>query len=261
MKIYIFADMEGISGISNSSFVENKKDNYGLGQKYMVQDINACVRGCFKGGATEVLVCDGHSTGHNIIWEDLDPRAELIQGLGGYRERFPEIEGSAGLILLGYHAMAGTFQGLLEHSYSSAAIQNLWMNGKKVGEFALDASIAADKGIPTIMTSGDDKLCEEARAFLPEVITCMVKKGLGCQAARLLSPVKARELIEKKAMEAVKKCKSIKPPKTKFPITLRVEKVERGTVPVRDGVKLVDGRTFEAVSRVSVEEAFDKVMR
>ncbi len=258
MKFYIFADMEGVSGISGSSFVLSESANYPLGQKLLTQDVNACIRGCFKAGAAEVIVCDGHSSGTNILWEELDPRAELIQG-NGYRERFPGIAGSAGLILLGYHAMAGTFEGLLEHSYSSREIQNLWINGKKVGEFGLDALIAADKGIPVIMTSGDDKLCEEAVLFHPDVVTCQVKKGLGCQSARMLSAAKAHELIEKKTVEAIKKIKAIKPPKAKFPVTLRIEKTERGTVPNRDSIKLVDGRTYEAVGRTSVEDAFRKL--
>ncbi|MEI8244806.1 MAG: M55 family metallopeptidase [Lentisphaerota bacterium] len=258
MKIYIFADMEGISGISGSSFVLNEAANYQLGRKYMTQDVNACVKGCFKAGATEVIVCDGHCTGSNIIWDELDPRAELIQG-HGYRNRFPDIAGSAGLILLGYHAMAGTFEGLLEHSYSSRDIQNIWINGKKTGEFGLDALIAADKGIPVIMTSGDDKLCEEAAIFHPEVITCQVKRGLACQSARMLSAAKAHELIEKKTVEAIKKIKTIKPPKVKFPVTVRMEKTERGTVPNRDNIKLVDGRTYESVGRSSVEDAYRKL--
>jgi D-amino peptidase len=260
MKIYIFADMEGVSGISNASFVTKNGANYETGRRYLTRDINACVRGCFKAGATEVLVCDGHSDCCNIIWDELEPRAELITG-GGYRKRFPEIDGAAGLILLGYHSMAGTFQGLLEHTYSSASIQNVWLNGKKIGEFGLDAAIAADHHIPVIMTSGDDKLCDEAKTFLPEVITCMVKKGLGCNAARLLAPAKAYELIEKKAAEAVKKCKTINLVKIKFPVTLRIENVERGIIPVRSGVKLVDGRTYEAIGKISVEDAFDKLMR
>ena len=58
MKIYIFADMEGISGISGSSFVLADNANYQLGQKLLTQDINACIKGCFKAGATEVIVCD-----------------------------------------------------------------------------------------------------------------------------------------------------------------------------------------------------------
>jgi D-amino peptidase len=258
MKIYIYADMEGISGISGSSFVLSEGVNYQLGRRLLTQDINACVKSCFKAGATEVTVCDGHASGTNVLWEELDPRAELIQG-SGYRERFPGIAGSAGLILLGYHAMAGTFEALLEHSYSSREIQNIWLNGKKVGEFGLDASIAADKGIPVIMTSGDDKLCEEAHLFHPEVITCQVKDGLGGQAARMLSAVRAHELIEKKTAEAIKKIKTIKPPKIKFPATLRIEKVERGSIPNRDNVKLVDGRTYESVGRAAVEEAYKKL--
>ena len=75
----------------------------------------------------------------------------------------------------------------------------------------------------------------------------------------MLSAVKAHELIEKKTIEAIKKIKTIKPPKAKFPVTIRMEKTERGTVPNRDNIKLVDGRTYEAVGRSSVEDAYRKL--
>jgi hypothetical protein len=75
----------------------------------------------------------------------------------------------------------------------------------------------------------------------------------------MLSAVRAHELIEKKTVEAIKKIKTIKPPKIKFPVTLRIEKVERGAIPNRDNVKLVDGRTYEAVGRSSVEDAYKKL--
>jgi D-aminopeptidase len=51
------------------------------------------------------------------------------------------------------------------------------MNGKKCGEVAIDAGIAGDHGVPTIMVSGDDKVCKEARKFIKGVQTVQVKKG------------------------------------------------------------------------------------
>jgi len=120
MKIYIFADMEGISGISGSMFVRGDGTHYALGRKYLTADINACAAACFEAGADEVVVRDGHGGGYSVLWDGLDPRVQLVQGATPGK-RFFDIEGSDGVILLGYHAMAGTRSALLEHTYSVSA--------------------------------------------------------------------------------------------------------------------------------------------
>jgi D-amino peptidase len=124
MKIYIFVDMEGISGISGSEFISPSEDLNQTGRELYTRDVNACVKGCFEAGATEVVVRDGHGSGKHLLLDELDSRVTVIQG-GTPGKRFHAIEGSDAMILLGYHAMAGTLNALLEHTYSSAAIQNM----------------------------------------------------------------------------------------------------------------------------------------
>jgi D-amino peptidase len=238
--------------------VRREDPPYQPARKYLTEEVNACVDGCLRGGATAVMVRDAHGRGYNFLWEDLDPRAEYIQGNSG-RERMPDIGKYDGLILLGYHAMAGTPQAVLEHTMSSGGWQNFWMNGKKSGEIGIDAGIASDHGVPTVMVSGDDKACREARRFLPGVVTVEVKKGLDCEGAKLLPPERAHDLIRKGAAEAVRKCRSIKPVKVKHPVTMRLELVSRGRVPApQKGIRVVDGRTFEVTAR-TVEEALDRL--
>ena len=255
MKIYIFCDMEGISGITQRDHVTPGATLYPLGCKLMEMDINACIDGCFQAGAEKVIVRDGHGAGINVNPLEIDPRAELIQGAAG-NYRFPGLDGCSALILLGYHAMAGTKCAVLEHTYSSGHIQNMWLSGKLAGEFAIDATIAAEHGVPTIMTSGDDKLCAEAKDFLPETIACQVKTSLNVYGAQMLSPQKAHELITAKTIEAVGKIKSIPLPKTASPAVLKRELVERGSLPSakRAGITLIDGRTYE-ISSDTLEEA------
>jgi len=255
MKIYIFCDMEGISGITQRDHVSTGSALYPLGCKLMEMDINACVEGCFQAGADEVIVRDGHGGGVNVSPLEIDQRAELIQGSSG-NCRYPGLDDCDALILLGYHAMAGTKDAVLEHTYSSAEIQNMWLNEKLVGEFAIDATIAAEHKVPTIMTSGDEKLCVEAKAFLPEVVTCQVKKALTVYGAQMLSPQKAHELITAKTIEAIGKIKSTPLPEVKSPAILKRELVERGALPSekRNGVKLIDGRTYE-ISSDTLESA------
>lgn len=252
MKIYIFADMEGISGISNSSFVLTDGSQYALGRQYLTRDINICAQACFDAGATEVVVRDGHGGGVSVLWEKLIPGVKLIQG-GSPGERFSFCAGSDGMILLGYHAMAGTQRALLEHSYSSKSIQNIWMNGERVGEFAIDTAIAGKYGIPVIMTSGCDKLCAEAKAFLPQVVTCQVKKSITCQSAALLAPADAEKLLREKTIEAIEKLKNgeMKPYKNPETVTIRTEYMER----MEPAFGLVADRTTERTG-TDIEKVF-----
>ena len=134
-KVYISTDMEGCSGVTCSEQVAGEE-----GKQLMTGDMNACIEGCFAAGATEVVIRDHHSSGRNVKPQSIDKRAKLIQGKTP-GSRFEDIEGSAAMILLGYHAMALTPKGTLAHSFSSASIQGMWLNGREVGEIGVAAAI------------------------------------------------------------------------------------------------------------------------
>ncbi len=255
MKIYIFADMEGISGITGSSFVTSDGTHLQEGRRYFTADINTCAQACFDAGADEVIVRDGHARGISLLWDQLIPGVKVVQGTVPHR-RFFNIEGSDGMILLGYHAMAGTQRAHLEHTYTSKEIQNIWLNGKKAGEFAIDTAIAGEYNVPVIMTSGCDKLCAEAKSFLPEVVTCQVKTSISQQGAMLLASADAHRLIQEKTMEAIAMLKAGKFHPVKLsPATVRIEYMER-MEPMRGLFSdLCDDRTVEATA-ATVEEAF-----
>jgi len=220
-KVYVFADMEGISGVANSEQVMGERKEEG--RTLMAEDINACVAGCFDAGATDVIVRDGHGGGVNVDPARIDPRASLIQGATP-GERFKNIEGAEALILLGYHAMSLTPDGVLAHSYSSASIQRMRLNGREVGEIGVDAAIAAEHGIPVVMVSGCDKTLAEARDWLPAgVVFCETKKSTGRQSA-VLTPVEAaRPAIRRAAAEAVARRGDIPRIRIDYPATLAWE--------------------------------------
>ncbi len=256
MKVFVMCDMEGISGIVKVAQVVPGGPDYQTGRMYMTRDVNACVAGCIEGGATTVVVRDAHYMGFNMIAEHLDPRAEYVQGQSP-AERIPNIADFDGLILLGYHAMAGTPEALHEHTMSPEAWQNLWINGVKSGELAIDAGIAGDHGVPTIMVSGDDKLCDEARQFLKDVVTVQVKKGLAAEGGQLLPAERAHQLIREGAARACLDYKKMKPYRVRKPVKMRLELVSRGRLPIgRPDTKILDGRTFEVTGK-TVEEALN----
>lgn len=254
MKIFILVDMEGISGICRRSQVMPDGEHWQEGRRYMTEDTNTCVQACLEAGATEIIVRDVHNTAFNLIWHELAEGARYVLG-NTQSERMPELESCDGLILLGYHAMAGTPQGILEHTASSSSWQNLWMNGEKVGEIAVDAGIAGDAGVPVIMVSGDDKTCAEAKACLGDVTVVEVKKGLDIEGGMLVPPIEARKRIREGTLEAVRRCRDFKPFQVNKPVTLRLELVSRGKVPTKQKhVTVIDGRTFE-VTADTVQEA------
>lgn len=258
MNVYIMVDMEGISGIMCRDHVHKGSPLYATGCKYMTADINVCVRACKEAGAEKVYVRDCHSDGMNVIYDQLCPEADgYIMGYTG-QDRFPFLDECDAVILLGYHAMAGTPGGTLEHSMSSANIQNYHINGQPAGETAIDAGIVGDYGKPVIMVSGDDKLCAEAKALLPWAVTAEVKKGLTWKGAMLLPQAKAHALLREKTIEAVRGAANAKPLVYEKPITLRVELVERGVLPMAYGkpyMRVIDGRTYE-VTGETMEETF-----
>jgi D-amino peptidase len=223
-KVYMATDMEGCSGITSSKQVAAEE-----GKHLMAGDMNACIEGCFAAGATEVVVRDIHGGGRNVNPQAIDRRAKLIQGATP-EKRFKDIEGSAAMILLGYHAKAFTPGGTLAHSFSSASIQGMWLNGREVGEIGVDAAIAAEYKIPVVMVAGDDKTCAEARSWIPGIVTCQTKKGTGPQSADLLPLEESRRLITQRTKEALAKRNQIRPIKIAYPATLRWDYLPKGSL-------------------------------
>ncbi len=220
----------------------------------MTADVNVAVQGCLEGGATRVTVRDVHSTTDNLIYEELTEGAEYI--LGSSRlGRMPGIETCDGVILLGYHAMAGTPLGVLEHTSSAARWQNCWVNDEKAGEILIDAATAGEQGVPVILVTGDDHTAKEARACLGEdVPTVQVKRGLDIEGAALLPPGEARRLIREGARDAVRRCHERRPLQVGTPVTLRLELVSRGALPRgAHDVKILDGRTCEVTAPTMAE--------
>lgn len=258
MNVYLMVDIEGISGIYTKEQVSPGGTRFQEGRRFMTADINACIRGLKEAGVDKIYVHDCHGGGYSVLYEELSLDADyLITGSVG-SQRFAGIEECDAVILLGYHAMAGEMGAILEHTMNSTKVQNMYINGEKVGETAIDAGILGEKGKPVIMVSGDDKVCREAEALIPGVVTAEVKRGLTCFGAMLLPRNKAHLLIQEKAKEAILKYNNIKPVQFTKPIEFQIELTERSQLPntlTHPFITYVDGRTFK-VKGDTVEEAF-----
>jgi D-amino peptidase len=128
------------------------------------------------------------------------------------------------MVLVGYHAMMGTPDGVLNHTQSSVTENRYWYNGVESGEIAQLAIIAGYYGIPLVMVTGDDAACREARKFLGDkIVTVSVKKGLSREAAVLYPFRETRKALYEGAKRVIRIIPSIKPYKIDTPINVRVQ--------------------------------------
>ncbi len=210
-KIYVITDLEGISGVF--SFAQTRETETPLARQareYFMGDVAAVVRGLRDGGATEVVVLDGHGN-QAIIPHLMEPGAKYITGLPR-PQIFPGLDQTcAGLVLLGYHAMMGTPDGVLHHTQSSKSENRYWYNGVESGELAQCAAVAAHFGVPPILVTGDDATCREAERFFGDAcVKVAVKKGLSRESAMLYPFEETRRALYAgavKAMAAIPDCK------------------------------------------------------
>ena len=235
-KIYVITDLEGISGVYK--FCQTRETDTPLARQareFFMGDLEAVVRGLRAGGATEIIVLDGHGN-QALLPELMPPGAKYITGLPR-PETFPGLDATcAGIVFLGYHAMMGTPDGVLNHTQSSKSENRYWYNGVESGELAQCAAVAACHGVPPILVTGDEATCREAERFFgKECVTVAVKRGLARESAMLYPFAETRPKIyaaARRAMAAIPRCH---PYRLEAPIAARKEYLvfEEGTPPRR----------------------------
>ena len=60
-------DVEGLAGVVNGPDVNSTGPDYQLFRTIMAGETNAAIEGAFLGGATEVLLRDGHGNKNNRV--------------------------------------------------------------------------------------------------------------------------------------------------------------------------------------------------
>jgi D-amino peptidase len=229
VRVHIISDMEGVAGIVKWEQVNGGEPMYEEGRRLYTEEINAAVRGARAGGATEIVVMDCHGAGkgwtfNSLVPDLLDPGCEYVvqQEWTEYTE-FLE-EGCDAALFVAMHAMAGTRRGVLNHTVSGSQWQNLWFNGTLVGETGINAALCGHWGCPVLLVTGDEATCAEGRALLGDGLTTVaVKRGLGRYSARQAAPLKARELIEAGARQALSDLAAVKPFDPGRPSEIEVE--------------------------------------
>ncbi len=253
MKVYISADIEGISGLvswSQCGRPDGQHYDYSWARERMTADVNAAIRGALRAGATEVVVKDSHGNSKNLLADRLEKGTQLISGHGASTQgMMAGIDRTfAAAMLIGYHAMAGTQGGVMEHTITGF-VHRMKINGQPAGEIALSTGVAGCYDVPVVAISSDSAGCSEAKALLPGIQTAAVKTGLGRYMAQCLHPDEALALIEDAAFEGVNSASALDPWLPDSPTTISIElnrSEEADLVAARlPGVVRVDAYTVE----------------
>jgi len=248
VRIYISADMEGISGLVDADDVQPGGRDYERGRLMMAEDVNAAVRGAVAAGATDIVVNDAHGPMRNLLPEALHPAVRLIRGKP---KQMGMLEGLTcehdAMICVGYHSRAGQL-GVLSHSFMGHEIEDIWLDDSPVGEIGLAHATAAVIGVPVVALTGDDVACAETTEWDNSVTTVAVKYARDRFAAELRPVEEARGAIEEAVTAALSTRPKARPePSSSATLTVRWQSASvAATLLGIPGVTATDTRTVRA---------------
>ncbi|MEX2425459.1 MAG: M55 family metallopeptidase [Thermomicrobiaceae bacterium] len=260
MKVLISADMEGTAGIAVwpqvvppdlITYGSPAPAEYEASRRLMVQEVNAAIRGARAAGATEIIVNDSHDGMRNLIPAELDPDAWLITGNEKPLVMVCDVDQDVdALVFTGYHARAGTQNGVLAHSFTTW-ILDIWIGDTQVGEHGLNAAAAGHWNVPVVAVTGDEAAVLQTQELVGNNCAgAIVKYGRGRHSAKHMHPTKACDLIEAAVKDGVSRAADIPPFKPSFPatVTVRLDTAARA-----DAMQKVPGTDRPAGDTVSYQ--------
>jgi D-amino peptidase len=165
----LIADLEGIGGVDDPSMLVFGSPGHPEACAHMTREVRAAITGLLEAGYTRIKLSDAHRSGSGA--PNLSP-AELPKGVelfytddmyGG-----PLLDGVDAVACVGMHAAGGT-QGFGAHTVE---IHTAWYAGERaLSETDIAMALAAERGIPTLYSAGDDVLGQSLNDRLHFVCT------------------------------------------------------------------------------------------
>jgi D-amino peptidase len=222
LKVYISVDMEGINGVVAPDQLSAQGGEYGRARKLMVEEVNRAIDGAVAAGATGILVNDAHGSQRNLVLEDLRPPARLLSNFFKPAGMMEGLDASFSAVLfIGFHARAGSPEGVQAHTGSSA-LRDVLVNGARVGEAGLNILYAASLGVPVALITGDQVAVAQARELLPGIDAVTVKQAIGTRAAIFRPVEEVRAEIRRAAEQCLRNLAKHPLPKVTAPFTFEV---------------------------------------
>lgn len=180
MKVFISADIEGITTTHRWEETDPAHASYPLHAKQMTDEVIAVCEGAIAAGATAITIKDAHGGANNIDPTRLPKEVTLIRGWSGSPLLMSDgIDSSFdAAMFVGYHSAATRSGNPMSHTISLSH-NGIFINGRFASEFLLYSYAAALYGVPTVFLSGDKMLCEDYADLHPSLISVAVKDGIG----------------------------------------------------------------------------------
>ena len=130
LKVHISVDMEGIAGVVTGDQLGPTGFEYARFREFMTREAMAAVTAAKEAGATEIVVADAHGNGENLLIEQFPPDVKIVRSwprplsmMGGVDASFDAA------IFIGYHASTTSLAGVRAHTFSSATLTRVALNG------------------------------------------------------------------------------------------------------------------------------------
>ena len=209
MKVFLSADIEGVTGATHWDETEKSKADYDEFREQMTAEVAAACEGAIEAGASEVWVKDAHDLARNLIAARLPQAVRLVRGWSGHPYLMMDTldETFTAAMMLGYHSGAGSSANPLSHTMTGSTV-SVKINDTYASEFLINAYTCGLVKVPVVFVTGDAGLCDQARALIPAIGSVAVKQGLG-NATINIHPELAVDEIRRGAYLAVKEGSSL----------------------------------------------------
>lgn len=223
IRIFISADMEGVAGVVQPAQLGPAGFEYARSREWMTREVAMAIAGARDAGATDVVVADSHGNAQNLLIDQLPEDVRVVRGFPRPLSMMQGIDGTfAAAVFIGYHASEMTPVSVRGHTFSSARLLGVTLNGAEVSEGMFNAAIAGHFGVPVVFVSGDRRAVEQMQAAVPGIGSAIVKEPLGYHSAMTVTPARAQALIREGVRAAVAKRASVAPYRVKTPIDFEV---------------------------------------
>ena len=135
-RVFISVDMEGITGVVQPAQLGPTGFEYSRAREWMTGEVKAAINGARAAGATSFVVADSHGNAQSLLIDQLPDDVQVVRGFPRPLSMMQGIDGSfAAAIFIGYHASELTADAVRAHTFSSARLLGVTLNGTVTLDF------------------------------------------------------------------------------------------------------------------------------
>jgi D-amino peptidase len=255
LKVYISADMEGITGVASADQLGPAGFEYQQARQWMTGDVLAAIQGARDAGATEFVISDSHGNGQSLLIDRFpgDVPITIVRSFPRPLEMMEGLDSTfAAVMFVGYHTSTSSVTGVRAHTISSALLTRVAINGTAMSEAGINAAIAADFGVPVVLITGDDAIVAESKQRFGTIEGVAVKRAIGFHSAATMTPEAGQNAIRQRAKVALERRAEMRPYKIARPLSLEVSFKNYRPVELLGylaGIERIDSHTVRYAAR------------